>query len=170
VALRVSDGQRLWQRDFTEAGSIGPIFGSGTHLYLGVSDSLYALDPTDGVLLWQHSDSGTGATSAGVETGGVVYLSGSTYEGVILEAFRAGDGHELWSHSFASSTYMGTPLVLQNVLFVSAGSKGAPLLDKICSGRPELPVAVFALNASDGSIYWRTPTNSPGLLSLIGPA
>lgn len=165
VALRVSDGQRVWQHDFTENRSIGPIFLSGTHLYLEIYDGLYAFDTTNGALRWQRSDVWA---SAGVEASGVIYVSGDTAEGVTLKAFRAGDGRELWRYVFASSSYAGTPVVLHNVLFVSLGSKGALLFGNVCPGRSELPVAIFALNASDGSIYWRTPTDTPGLLSLVG--
>lgn len=164
VALRASDGHYLWQRDFPEERSIGPIFRFGPHLYLEVYDDLYALNATDGALLWQRS--GVWA-SAVVETGGVIYVSGSTYAGVTLEALHVGDGSQIWSHPFASSSRAGTPIVLQNVMFVSLGAKEAPLFGNVCPGRTEPPTAIFALNASDGSIYWRNP-NVIGLLSVTG--
>ena len=165
IALRASDGQRIWQHAFPEASSIGAFFRAGSHLYLGGDGNLSAFNATDGAVLWQRS--GVWA-SAGVATGSVIYLSGSGAEGVTLQALRAGDGRELWSHLFASSSRAGTPIVLHNVLFVSVGSKGASLFENICPGRPELSVAIFALKVSDGSIYWRTPTDTLGLLSLVG--
>lgn len=156
VALRTDDGQRLWLRrglgaTYSYAALISRF---GTHLYLNVGNNLEALDATNGNLLWQAP----GETSReALEARGVVYVTQLGADSSTLDALKASDGSRIWRHTFTyPATALGILNVFHNVLFVSS-SEAMPSMHihlVLCPGAAEPANTLFALNASDGSIYW----------------
>jgi outer membrane protein assembly factor BamB len=168
MAIHPGDGQIFWQKDYGEPFDLGPsphASSFGTHLYLHVSGTLYALDATNGDLLWKLDPREGGLSSdAAVEANGVVYVP----DYISLYALHAQDGSLIWKQTGNALSAFGTPLVLQNVLLVSSSQAIFHYFDlNVCPGFSSEPrEAIFALNARDGSIYWRSPnTAGPMILS-----
>jgi outer membrane protein assembly factor BamB len=171
LAINPDDGHIFWQKDYDASfggASItdtDPSFSFGTHVYLHALGSLYALDATNGDLLWQRHLGRSFSSGAAVEAHGVVYVPDDT----LLYALNAHDGSQIWQQTGNALSAFGTPLVLQNVILVSSSDAPQPgfhfHLD-VCPGFSSEPrEAIFALNARDGSIYWRSP-NTAGSITL----
>jgi len=172
MAIDPGDGHIFWQKDYDVSlgWSFSPDtavsftwFSFGTRLYVHARGILYALDATDGDLLWQRGLGQGVSFGAAVEAHGVVYVPND----ISLYALNAHDGSLIWKQTGNAASGFGTPLVLQNVILVS--SYDTPHLGirfDFCPGFSSEPrEAIFALNARDGSIYWRTAHNTAGALS-----
>jgi outer membrane protein assembly factor BamB len=165
MAIHPGTGQVFWQKDYDGSfGSSRDFSFFGTHLYLRSSGILYALDATNGDLLWQRDLGQTVSFGAAVEANGVVYVPGD----IFLYALNAYDGSQIWKQTGNALSAFGTPLVLQNVILVSSSQAIVHYFEwNVCPGFSSEPCeAIFALNARDGSIYWRSPnTAGPMILS-----
>jgi outer membrane protein assembly factor BamB len=165
LALRGSSGKLLWQRNVPLQGNasgrddILAVFGQ--HLYLGVvAHWLDAMSTLDGTLLWQREvDLPLGETL--LEANGVVY----TPSGLSLDALSVHDGTRLWSRDADPDSSFGTPLFVHNVLFVA--EQPVPMPARIAHG--EGSSTLFALNAGDGSAYWRIPGGG-GVMAITDTA
>jgi outer membrane protein assembly factor BamB len=166
MALYPGNGRVLWQKDYdgSSFGSSSDFSSFGTDLYLHSSGILYALDATNGDLLWQRDLGQTLSFGAAVEANGVVYVPGD----IFLYALNAHDGSQIWKQMGNALSAFGTPLVLQNVILVSSSQAIVHYFEwNACPGFSSEPrEAIFALNAHDGSVYWRSSnTAGPMILS-----
>ena len=115
----------------------------------GNGTNLFALDATNGAVLWSAPLSGSFWWSASCyENGRVFALSGSG----LLRAFDAATGNMIWSALLSSSVYNAPPTAFQGVIYVSGDLK------------------VFAINANTGAVIWTKSvingdTSSPALTS-----
>ena len=80
--------------------------------------------------------------------------SGTTY-GDTLFALQAQDGHLLWRLQ-AKSADVGTPLVLDQVVFIQSHFHGGRFT---CPSGYSLYEALVAANATTGALYWRSAAN-----------
>jgi outer membrane protein assembly factor BamB len=167
-ALRASDGTLLWtlpwtktllSEDFTRPS----LSSAGQRLYITVYDNteegkgrdlLYALDTRDGRVLWK-ADAGFSARGIPVEANGIVYASGDHS----LYALRASDGHQLWRLQTNANVEFGTPLVLDQVVFVQAYFHFRAY-GTACPDGYRLYQGVLAANAATGALYWRFANDS----------
>lgn len=115
-----------------------------------------ALAPDSGKIRWQHReewDPYHGGYGGAVIVGGVLYMVGDTnitstdvskLSGVLL-ALRASDGHQLWRTEVGSLA--ARPIVDGATIYISA--------EKL-AGNAAFTKEVYALNAGNGSVRWKT--------------
>ncbi len=115
----------------------------------GNGTNLFALNATNGAVLWSAPLGGSFWWSAACyENGRVFALNGSG----LLRAFDAATGNMVWSALLSSSIYNAPPTAFQGVVYVSGDLK------------------VFAINANTGAVIWTKSvingdTSSPALTS-----
>lgn len=99
----------------------------------GNGTNLFALDPTNGAILWSSPLGGTSWWSGSCyENGRVFALNGSG----LLRAFDAATGTLIWSALIGGSIENAPPTAFQGVIYVSVHSK------------------VVAVNADTGAVIW----------------
>ncbi len=174
LALRATDGRRLWVHPLNvDSGYVNLLLSSKTQVYLEASDSLEALDATTGKQLWVIPAEGISLDSGAIEANGVLYVTSGEQSNVTitLDAYNERNGNLIWSHPFAfgGNAFLSLPGVSHHVLFVQS-SEGLPdrhFHFELCRGSYEPASALFAINTSDGSIYWRTPNVDGWLLTPL---
>jgi outer membrane protein assembly factor BamB len=169
-----TDGQRLWVHPLdVDSGYVNLLSHSETHVYLEVGDLLEVLDATTGNQLWVVPAEGISFDSGAMQANGVLYVTSGeqSNDTITLDAYNERNGGLIWSHTFtfAENAFLSLLDVSHHVLFVQS-SEGLP--DRRfhfvpCRGSDEPASALFALNASDGSIYWRTPNVDGWLLTPL---
>ncbi len=99
IALRLTDGRVLWQTPMP-VGDFGPAVDGSLLLVAAGASGLYALDASDGAILWHRAVQLKGSVYA---SGGIAvvtrtdYVAPGTYvESACLAAFRERDGVPLW--------------------------------------------------------------------------
>jgi outer membrane protein assembly factor BamB len=155
VALNPTNGSLVWSHKLeTSNSSNGPIqlSRSGSRLYLHSNTILYALDAANGNTLWQTTI-GFSADAPTIEANDIVYVTAESS----IYALNARNGSQLWQHTFGGD--FDSLLLFHNVLFASS-AYGYPYAYRnrpLCPGSNEPINTLFALNPSNGSIYWRQP-------------
>ena len=113
----------------------------------GQGTTLYALDSTNGAVVWSSALGGDYWWSASCyENGRVFAMNGSG----LLRAFDGATGNVIWSFQFPQSIWDAPPTVFQGVVYVSGELK------------------VHAVNASTGAVLWSSSvvngdTSSPAV-------
>lgn len=166
VAWRASDGTEVWSQPLNGTASTQLGIGASSIYVLGGSYPyhLFSFNSQTGRLQWKYrvDDSIFYATVS--EAGSLVYFA----NGPALDALRVRDGQRVWRHSSTGDVGFGLPLLVNGVLFVRSfvlrEDRQTP-----CPGECE-PLGVSALNASTGSLYWRTAWSAidPNQASLLG--
>ena len=131
-------GKGLVWRYHTDAAIVTstPAVASGVVYVAGTS--LYALNASNGSLLWRFQPP-VGASSAPTVVNGVVYIGeGDGY----LYALNASNATQLWRFQTGMFTYSTPPTVSNGVVYVGSSNH-----------------SLYALNASDGSLLWSYATN-----------
>lgn len=134
-ALVAATGQIQWSYDTslsTGIGSAGALVNGV--LYMGVGQFLFALNASDGTVLWRQETSQYIASSPAVQNG-VVYINSA--DGGVY-AFDAGTGAAIWHH--AIRIYYSTSMSIAYGNIYLCGSQGAP--------------GLVALNAQTGVTVW----------------
>jgi len=134
-ALDASTGQVQWSYDTTlgsGAGSAGAL-ANGV-LYMGVGQFLFALNASDGTLLWRQETSYFIGSSPAVQNG-VVYIN--SYDGGVY-AFDAGTGAVIWHHAIRILYFTSMSIAYGNIYL--CGFDGAP--------------GLTALDARTGDTVW----------------
>jgi len=99
----------------------------------GQGTTLYALDSTNGAIVWSSALGGNSWWSASCyENGRVFAMNGSG----LLRAFDGATGNVIWSVQFPQSIWDAPPTVFQGVVYVSGELK------------------VHAVNANSGAVLW----------------
>jgi eukaryotic-like serine/threonine-protein kinase len=134
TAVRVADGRLLWTVALPNAAQeSAPIVANGD-VYVATSTELYALQATDGTLLWRYDH--PLAVPALVAAGATLYLAAN---GVI--ALNASDGTKQWEMALAEGMY--TTQAAQSLTLAGATLYVATQSD-----------ALFALDAQTGASKW----------------
>jgi outer membrane protein assembly factor BamB len=159
VALRASDGKRIWEKSLPSRSESSPIVHQGV-LYFGTEGSgIYAVYAKTGRIKWTH---GTGGAVKGSPAlvGGTLYVG--DYSGRMY-ALWAKTGGERWStgtsgskFGFSSGTFYSTPAVGFGRVF--AGNTDGK---------------VYSFGAKTGELAWSKSTggyvySSPAILDVNG--
>ncbi len=134
--------QQKWVVDFGQPISY-PLIADGM-VYVTVKNStsfgtrLFALDATNGSMVWSFSLSGTSPWSAICYENGVVFALNSNGR---LTAFHGPTGARLWIRQLAnlSSSFNAPPTVFEGVVYVSGA------------------LNVYAVDANTGTVLWTSP-------------
>jgi len=141
-AIDAFTGKLLWTSP-RGGGMSGPAVADGV-VYVGSSDkNVYALDSSDGDILWQYT------------TGGIVYSSPAVYNGVVYAgswdqnfyALDASTGALLWNYTTGGEV-KSSPAVADGIVYF--GSRDHRL---------------HALNAHTGALIWNYTTSGEMLAS-----
>ena len=131
-ALDAKAGTLLWKYDTSAPIWTGATVADG-RVYIGSNDgggyTIYALDAKTGALRWQRTPGNTGTPTV---VNGVVYFGSPTGD---LYALNAVSGAVVWHASLGGGLSSDAVVVVNNVVYVSAG-------------------ALFALNALTGAVLW----------------
>ncbi len=122
---------------------------SGALLLISSADGLYALDATDGSVLWWRPDVQGNALLAAVLAGDLLYVSVSQTLSGAIDAIRVADGTTAWSVSVPAQLGAGLALA-NNTLFLQADDN-----------------TIVAYSAHDGSLLWRSTTKIGSQTSLF---
>jgi outer membrane protein assembly factor BamB len=134
-ALDTSAGQIQWSYNTnvsTGVGSAGAL--ANGILYMGVGQFLFALNASNGTVLWRQETSQYIASSPAVQNG-VVYINSA--DGGVY-AFDASTGAAIWHQ--AVRIYYGTSMSIAYGTIYLCGSQGAP--------------GLVALDAQTGATLW----------------
>jgi len=119
----------------------------------GQGTILYALNATDGAILWSFALGGSSQWSAACyENGRVFAVNGSGF----LRAFDGATGNVIWGVQMPGQfSFDGPPTVDQGVIYLSGAGSGG---------------TVYAVNANTGAVIWTSSvmnggTNSPAVTS-----
>ncbi|HZR41677.1 MAG TPA: PQQ-binding-like beta-propeller repeat protein [Ktedonobacteraceae bacterium] len=165
LALRVTDGQRLWVHLLDgDWRNVNLLTHSETQVYLEVGSLLEDWDATTGKQLWVVLAEGSSFDSEARQADGVLYVTTGLLSNVTitLDAYNERDGSLIWRHTFAfaDNAYLSLLDVSHHVLFVQSSEvlTNRHFHFVLCRGSNEPTSSLFAINASDGSIYWRNPS------------
>ena len=132
----------MWQRDLpgpplaasshTELGE--PVFDGG-HVLVGSagSNALYALDRSNGTLVFQYASNGPVQSAAVVVDDDIVFTDAAGY----TWCYRRGEEEPLWKH-YGGAPILSTPMVVDGVVYIA-----------------NVGNAVYAIGLTDGQIRWR---------------
>ena len=109
-------------------------------LYVGSDDgTLYAINATDGRLVWSTDNYGNIRSSPSV-SGGLVYVGA----GNGLRAFDAFDGTVVWTYTISGGGVYSSPAVSRGIVYTGSFDNNT-----------------YALNATSGKLIWRYATGGP---------
>jgi eukaryotic-like serine/threonine-protein kinase len=134
----IHHGTKLWSKPY--GGASGPYFASagfsGSTLFVGSNnDTLYALDPSNGSIIWSSPYDGYFSIA-----GDVLYVTSTSESGGEITALSTSDGFVLWDQDTAFGPT--NPAVANGVLYVAGGN------------------TVYAFDASTGGMpLWSAPTD-----------
>jgi outer membrane protein assembly factor BamB len=122
IAVRLTDGRVLW-RTLMTVGDFGLATDGSLLLVAAGKSGLYALDASDGAILWHQAVPNDGEVVAGAGTLVVTrtdFVAPNTYvQSACLAAFRERDGAPLWCTPYYSGAAVG---VTPTAVITSDGS------------------------------------------------
>ena len=173
VAMDMADGVVLWT---TTPGTLATVTGSpvisGTTAYFtsysfSGSPSIWAVNLTNGVVLWSRSDAGSISAAPALSGDGSVLYVGSDAGTVYAFSTANGTSPAIWSSALGDGAVFGAPWPFGTSVFVSTSSKvhklaasggasaGSPW--PVSVSLPSIPVVGASgklyVGASGGTIY-----------------
>jgi len=141
-ALNASNGRELWRFNFESAFALAyyhsnPVVHNGL-LYMSSDDSVYALNVSTGMVIWNYTTGGSVTGSAAVDDSRV-YIG--SWDGNFY-ALNSSTGAKLWDVRI--SPVHSTPAVDNGIVYVSSDD-----------------FYLYAFNASTGALMWKYLTVSP---------
>lgn len=199
-AINATNGTHIWNFSVGDNNDIilSPSVEGGI-VYFGVADSgaFFALNASNGAHIWNDSRSSFGTYSSPLVQNGLVYIFPGT-SGDNMYVLNATNGSEVWYQSVSSAaTPSTTPCFFNNTVFFMDGnlvraynaSGENQYWTFTISGDTSIPSytlcynekiyisadnnkTLFALNSSDGGIYWEYFVGQPvtGSPSAFGNA
>ncbi len=154
-ALNAANGTTHWQFQTGASVISSPIVNGGV-VYVGSSDgNVYALRAADGTKIWNYF---AGQSGENVSVGtvavdqGVVYGSSSDETShSYLFALDAGTGSELW-RTRVNDQIFTNPQVVNDIIYIASSAIAQQ------GGQVNTDSFVYAFNAKDGSLKWRSLT------------
>ncbi len=161
---------------------------AGSVAYLGSADNaVYALNISNGALLWRHKIDGS-VEMHPLVANGIVYVNSfvGQYGPAYVYALRVSDGSLLWSYSGDSYSYLSLSTTDSSVAFIASqerisalnASNGTKLWHHAIQGSASWwplevngtvyvgsfinngPSTLYALRASDGALLWQYTKNN----------
>lgn len=134
TAHRATDGTLLWSYQPQDPSSMLSIVNGVIYVS---SNNLYALNASNGTLLWSHAAAAGGLSIIH----GVVYFDDvNTSTFFALNAFT---GTTLWSHTLSKAKFYWVQMVVNGVVYVQSNYND-----------------IYAFESSTGTLLWRYPTGS----------
>ncbi len=169
-AFRLATGARLWARQLNEdissfvAWAQGRLFVASYAGEAGSVISLKALSGTTGATLWRASGIGDVYGGGPSVKDGIVYVagdgSGSEGGSAVLTAFRASDGHKLWSRDAGDDVHT-VPAVDNSRVYTGTIDGVVHAFDK-ANGR----LLWTSAEPYESSEIWSSITSANGVLYL----
>lgn len=139
-ALSAYHGTLLWRHRFQYGTSSSPTIVNGV-LYIVEGDGYtYALNASNGSVLWRYFTNMYIYSTAPTVVNGVVYVGSTDHT---LYALNASTGSLLWSYT-TGGAINSSAAVSNGIVYIGAGDD-----------------YMYALNATDGSLAWRFATGGP---------
>ncbi len=136
---------QLWRMKYIPQSAFTSAAEFGDTLYIGIDSTIYAVNAATGAKRWvaslPESDTSSVYSTPILGAGGVYALS----ESGTLYGFSAKDGSKLWSAS------------IETLQFLLTNASG-PAVDDTSVYIGSLDHQVYALNARDGSVRWKSLT------------
>jgi len=130
AALKIETGEVLWSNTYDENAEGATI--SNNVIYSQTSSgSLYAVNATNGSLIWSYSVGGSVISSIPTVYNNVIYFGANEVYAITA------DGTLKWNTSFNSSFFRSSPAVVNGIAYIGNDSG-----------------IFYALNADDGSEIW----------------
>ncbi len=130
----------------------------GNDLYLHGGSTLFALNAMSGATRWQR-EIGYSSGANTIEASNVVYAPGNTDDGrAALYALNTKNGEPIWQCTRFGFGAQFIALALYHGVLFADSRKVFPHYYDFTRQLYEPANAVFALNAQDGAVYWRTVT------------
>lgn len=148
VAVRASDGRRLWQKPLYVGSHAGGIEYYFDHATLDI----VAYRAADGAMLWRAPEGGVNIASEGDV---VAFSRDQLGQDGSLGAVRASDGVELWRYLRPAGRTLGILGVVGGVVFASStwsGLGGTPT-----PAGTDMHSYLLALGAHNGQRSWQMP-------------
>ncbi len=136
-ALDGSSGNIKWSRGGFEGRIHGAISNVNGVLYFSTNQHLYAIDATNGSLVWKFAKNGS--KTSPIVFNGVVYFGTDDSK---IYAINSSNGSKKWETNVASSI-SATPLIHDNTLYIGTNSTAN-------SGG-----IFYAIDINNGSVKWQ---------------
>jgi outer membrane protein assembly factor BamB len=153
LALRASDGTQLWSYSLLSPESHPQLGIGASSLYVEQVEHnakyLYSLSAQTGQMRWKYQIGFTSLSNVS-EAGDLVYVASDCS----LDALRVSDGQLAWQDNAGGKATFGTPLLVNDVLFVSSVVVSGHL--PACPQLYDSLTAVNAFNPTTGALYWRS--------------
>jgi outer membrane protein assembly factor BamB len=152
VALSGTTGARLWNHTTGPVDSSTPVLDHGV-AYVGTDTSILALSMQDGKQLWSYTTPNTTPQRGGTAVIGVAngLVFGMTIQdNPAIYALDASTGKARWTYK--TSDMLEQAYLLDGVIYASTSQPNCH-----CSTPP---ITLLALNASTGSVKWKTAPSS----------
>lgn len=149
VAVDAAKGEIKWRAPLTSPSRAAPTIAGGKVFVTTLSNSVLALNTTDGKVAWEFTGLGqsTGLIGAAspAATGDLVIPAFSTGE---LYALRSGNGSVAWSDSLANTTRLGGMTGLSDI-------RGLPVVDGNVVYAISFGGKTAAIDVNSGARLWQ---------------
>jgi outer membrane protein assembly factor BamB len=149
-ALNATNGAQIWSV-FLGVGLAGPTVVNNV-IYVSSQNTVYALNAATGTQIWHYPVGGFPPTYYNK----IVYVSSQDGGGdTILYALNALNGQVLWNYSLWGDWYSNitTAVVANGIVYIGFGSLPG---NGGCSAADGGSGDVYALNATSGTLLWKT--------------
>eukprot|EP00794_Sanderia_malayensis_P007782 gene7782-8627_t len=144
-ALDSWTGELLWQAVLDGPIESTPVFAKNSKLFLATYyGELASLDARNGKVLWRKQVSENITSSTTLGPNGQIFIGGG--DGNVL-ALEQRSGEKIWNQKIGNAIFFSSPRLAKNGL--------------VYIGSADTPGSLFALNAEDGGLMWKTDTQGP---------
>jgi len=157
-ALKADTGQLRWQGKTGELAGGKPVVENGI-VYAGSQNTVYAFKASDGTLLWSAPgyNPGTGPLVAD----GKVFVDYYTTESdgsvtISVAALKGTGGSQLWSKQVVTHSTQAPPTPGTFGQLAANGAFYVAVLATVGSNTQPAHFLLYAFNASDGKLLWRS--------------
>ena len=157
-ALKADTGQLRWQGQTGQLAGGTPVVENGI-IYAGSFHTVYAFKASDGGLLW--STQGYNPPTGPLVADGKVFVDYYTTETdgsvtISVAALKGADGSQLWSKQVVTHSTQAPPTPGTFGQLAANGAFYVAVLSAVASNTRPAQFLLYAFNASDGKLLWRS--------------